>query len=286
MMALVCAASLGCSGEMGSEQELEALSDIEQSIENGELYPKVSSNGVVLLYLQDTNGTYQTCSGQVLSRNTVLTAAHCFYLRGHTKEEQDVNVAVHHQKSDGKWESLQSDGGTTAELAKVYLQAAYLKSPTTVSANDIAIIKTAKNMSNIVQGDSAALLRDTTRTFRAGYAYGYGFKSDSASDGQLRRGEMKNLSFGTVITATAASTDPHLCGGDSGGSLKLGVEESIDGIQFGINSYTVGNGACGESGSGYVNVAYHIDWIKGKVGAARCVDRSFTQGSVKSTICW
>lgn len=158
-----------------------------------------------------------------------------------------------------------------------------------VPEDDIAVLRTASwDLTSVVAADAAAMHRDATRQMSGGWAFGYGWYTDSNLDNQLRNGSMSNISYsGNTIWADYGSSDPHICSGDSGGPLKLGTTGSThDGITFGVTALANGWGNCQENWAGFSNVGRHINWIVGKLASNACVNKTYTQGGVQTKLCW
>jgi hypothetical protein len=86
------------------------LPAIDQPIENGELRPSSLNGGTALVKVRGPTGLLTSCSGQVVARDTILTAAHCLYdvgvYSGGWSKTKSVKVTITHQDPDGSWTSL------------------------------------------------------------------------------------------------------------------------------------------------------------------------------------
>lgn len=90
---LLLSLATGCAieplDEMGAAELGEEIvtRSAEQGIENGQLRPSQMNGGTVLVrafgQVPREGLKEEICSGQVISRNTILTAAHCFYSVGY-----------------------------------------------------------------------------------------------------------------------------------------------------------------------------------------------------------
>lgn len=264
---------------------------VEVALENGTLTPSQNSDGVVLLYIWTTASTWAKCTGQVIARDAFLTAAHCFYNSGHTSTSQTVYIDAYHQHSNGTWENLTASGGNTYRAFTVSMNQDFIdikNSGNFAPGEDVAVARSEPDLVNVTSSDAAAIHRSSTREMSGGYAYGHGYYTDTSIDGQLRMGSMWNPDYSDkVITVDYGASDPHTCSGDSGGPLKLGTEMSTnDGIQFGIIALDNGTPECKENWAQFTNVGFHDTWIKSKLESGACANKTYTQGSVETILCW
>src|SRR5688572_8874599 len=104
---LLVSALGGCSAPVESGEDLAAAGE---PIEGGSIpVPATMNAGTVRLSIRRaTGGAEVSCSGQVISRNSILTAASCFYNQGWFEGGWDNNVAVplraQHHNPDWSWE--------------------------------------------------------------------------------------------------------------------------------------------------------------------------------------
>lgn len=305
------------------QAELDPAASKEQAIENGELKPSVNNAGTVQVLIEIAPGQEDPrgenppnrCSGQVVSRDSILLAAHCFYDMGYYVngwvESASAKVTVTHQESNGTWESLSG----TKEAMKVYIPSSYYFyeiANTTVADKrkvgvDVAVVRRSSSWSNVVSTDVSAIARDQADQPPWLYLYGHGYHSDTQVDNQLRRGLLDTLTYYTdssndyygSIKYTPVTGDPYSCSGDSGGPWKVPQSgTTVSGVQFGVHSQgiTPADGRCTEDGSRAVMVPMMAPWIKGYVdgGAGACSNTthyvrpssSFSWLLVDTITCW
>lgn len=314
---LLLSLATGCALEpldevAGVDGELETRS-AEQGIENGELRPSKMNGGTVLLRIWGqvpNEGTkIEYCSGQVISRDSILTAAHCFYNVGYFGNSWVEKLAVEaypaHQNSDGSWRPL-----SAVETFDVYVPQAYDQARRASLDNkrhglDIAVLQRRKNLENTLQGDAASIATNTGSKPAYLWAYGHGYHTDSHFDGQLRRGKFLDLfydrnsasSYFRTILAEPGPNDPHTCASDSGGPWKTDAFGSLtptSGVIFGVNVWGKGSGECAEQQSRAAIVADHSSWIESRVrkGRGACAKPTVAVGTyygamnVPTLRCW
>jgi hypothetical protein len=283
-VALVLSALLtGCVAPMEDDDVARAG----EPIENGELRPAALNGGTVRLQIRNPADTAWTdCSGQVISRDSILTAAHCFYNRGWFASgwasQISVPIQVTHQNANGTWENVTQTGGTNRVTATVMVPEAYVDykdaGDVLYWGYDLAVVRAPNVLYNITSADVTAIARLTSQRPEWMFAYGHGYHTDTAVDLQLRRGYVENLSWhptsGTGSYRTVVShygdADPHLCAGDSGGPWKMPTDTAtLSGVQFGVAGMGFGTPLCAENYARAAMVSFHDTWIEARVEAGR-----------------
>jgi V8-like Glu-specific endopeptidase len=289
----------GCATDTGEPIDLQAR---EQGIENGQLKPSLMNGGTVRIWAYGANGEAEGCSGQVISRDTLLTAAHCFYDVGiydsGWSDAKSVSVMVQHQEANGNWEYPSAIG----ETVTVYVKSLYVSLRDANSnrqwGQDVAVVRRSTPWTSIVSTDVTALSTDSNDRPSYLYVYGHGYFADifcdrgcnPYSDGQLRRGYFTGLSYTfsggfysdyyATILSDYGPNDAHTCAGDSGGPWKTVAvgDNQISGVQFGVHVMGNGVGECTEDSARSASVGYNASWIKSKVelGAGSCTNKTHT----------
>lgn len=306
-VALVSWLACGCAA--GDGEQLYEVGQARQAVENGEVNPSIMNGGVVELTIGAMARDQQdnVCTAQVISRDTLLTAAHCFYDVSYYADgwQQAVpaSIYVRHQNPDGSWENLTSN----KENATVYVREEYdtlrASNSTQRWGADIAVVRLGRNWLNIQSSDVAALPRyhDEHPPGRL-WLYGYGFHTDTQNDEHLRRGELHDLSWNSTsgfqwfrtVVSYYGDSDPHSCKGDSGGPWKTATMY-YSGVQYGVHVRGHGSGYCTEDGARAAMVAHHDDWIEQKVetGAGSCwretlpiQPHGMNIEQVRAKVCW
>lgn len=284
----------GCAIEPIEETQAEAGEEgstrtAERPIENGEYRPSDLNGGTVLiqtwLQVPREDDVLERCTGQVISRDTILTAAHCFgtYGDGWVRKKA-VKVGVRHQNPNGSWEHLVNSDGEILDLyvLQSYVNALHPPHPHRYGL-DIAVLQRRSKFDNIEQSDVAAFARDTASRPSLLYVYGHGYHTDTSFDGNLRRGRFTGLQYESfhraddyrTILAQSGANDPHTCKGDSGGPWKEGGFGVVtSGVIFGVHVWGKGLGECAEEQARAATVAYHHSWIADRVreGRGSCQD--------------
>jgi hypothetical protein len=275
-----CLGLLGCGGE-GVESGPEELASLEQEVFNGRephtlgwVFP-----GVVQ-YVTPSGGY---CSGFVINRNTMLTAAHCiggnFVPGGPTRT---FSTTVYSDDANGNWlcVPLRNDPPLANPCA-----------PFPVRANvhglyiagsrffDIAVIRTTGDRWGAPLNDSATWFRLQTTAPKVGDKFttlGWGSQSDSdpALD-ELLWGVLPQTINGVFITHYTSkperSSSPRGCDGDSGGAVfrsPFDVTPFIAGVHIGTDGE---DGPCGEVEDTSVieRVDMAMPWLEELIGACR-----------------
>jgi hypothetical protein len=286
-MPAILALSSILSGCVAPVEDGEDLGGIGEPIENGELRPAALNGGTVRLQVRNAANTgWSYCSGQVISRDSILTAAHCFYDGGWFDDGWDnrISVAIQatHQNANGSWENVTQNGGTNEITATVLVQEAYVDyreaGDTLARGYDVAVVRAPNVLSNITSSDVAAIARLTSQRPEWTFAYGHGYYTDFDFDAQLRRGYLEDLTWyptsGTsnyrTIVSDYGDADSHICSGDSGGPWKMQTDTAtLSGVQFGVTTSGLGAGECREDFARAAMVAFHDTWLEARVEAGR-----------------
>lgn len=300
---LFLAGMSGCGTPIDEEQLPQVeLAHLEQAIENGEVYPSELNAGTVYVRIEWADGQKPTprdnpvpdaqrCSGQVISRDTILLAAHCFYEFGYYADgwssSVPVQASVLHQEPNGTWEWISgSDEWMTVNVPfpYVYYEKSTLSDKHKLKIQyDVAVLRRSSNWDNTVSTDVTALATDRWDEPSWLYLYGHGYYSDTQVDYKLRRGffqpltfhnDSSNSYFGSIEYDPIAGS-AYSCTGDSGGPWKVPQwGTTVSGVQFGVHSGGINSagGTCTEDGSRAAMVPRNTQWINGEVnaGAGSC----------------
>jgi secreted trypsin-like serine protease len=261
----------GCAVAASSESEEQSAAVETSELMNGSLYDGNSMwRGVVRLSIQvPPYGAWNTCSGQVVSRQTILTAAHCVQaaiavpgqFTGHT------NVRAWRESSSGqvvvmpqtwvmiRYNTAYRDGSPVDDVGLIYAPS-------------------VQPLQNITSSDSAVLAKTTPSNVTM-YAFGFGYYNDNQIDWRGR--------YGAIVPTYASraveyfwentGTDPEQCAGDSGGPLKSTTSGSLQ--VYALHSRrSGGSGNCQPVGHAAAT-ARAMSWLRGKI-TGTCQETSTT----------
>lgn len=310
--ALVLISTLGFGCSMPAEGEAEP-SQWSSPIENGE---RPSGNrGSVQLEVRSPGGSTSWCSGQVVSQDTLLTAAHCFYDAGWYVDGWSssitVPIAVKRQNSDGSWSSISGSGNTTLANASVWVSETYVDYADAGSdyrrGNDVAVVRFPIAFRNITRFEATAIATSMAQSSEWLWVHGYGYIDDNTFPGELYVGLVEDLSWNRssstseykTIESNYGASDPHLCKADSGGPWKMQTAgpAPFHAIQFGVTSSGLGDGNCKEDRAYAAMLAYHDTWMDDIIVAGRgsCTNDSYLvfphqddweTVSINVLVCW
>ncbi len=212
---------------------------------------------------------WKRCSGQVVSKQTILTAAHCVLGLG--------NPAYTRVSA---W--MQTGGGVVPVLNDVLSQTRYRPDYNGLNPNhDVGLITAPSTdlLKNVVSGHAAYLAKTAPSGLNM-VAVGYGYADDETRDGLGRLAYIAPTYSSTTREYTYWDTTgnmPQMCEGDSGGPLKSG----------GLNTEYgwLSTGAPGDDpgpcrpGARFATTAYNLDWLRGKISG------TCTEGSTIYS-CW
>jgi hypothetical protein len=274
------------------------LGEAEQGLANGGLVSNRWAGGIVDIGFWDGSQWIMSgCSGQVVSRDAIVLAAHCIrrWLTPNASSPDSGTTwfAAYRMNEDGTLTCITDPAGgcqLQAEWAvpSTYAGVYHTSSQTWTGDNadrDVATLDFNTNFANITQKDAAYLNSGGDAT--VGAAYGY---ADSpASDGKLRGGNFSGITLsGGAYTKTVPQADPHLCAGDSGGPLRFLTSAATtpentvrSGVLSGVNS----KGGC--SGANVGNIWAPINsnrtFIESNIGRA-CT--TVVQNGWSTRDCW
>lgn len=213
-------------------------------------------------------GTWRGCSGQVVSRQTILTAAHC--VPSINDQPSYTNVRA--------W--MQTDQGVVLvlnALSQVRSRPEYEIDFSTKHDVGLITAPSVDLLKNVAPRD-AAYLAKTRPSGLSMVAVGYGYMNDTTFDGLGRLATIvpSYSSSSRAYTYSATGTMPQMCEGDSGGPLKHGGLNT----QYGVFSGGLppNTGPC-RVDAFWATTADNMDWLRGKISG------TCTEGSAIYS-CW
>jgi len=210
---------------------------------------------VALIRSRVDANTVLRCSGTLVTKNQVLTAAHCF--TGTNGDINDVRVFFENEEFNAQSVTVNPDylspddspnGGPIADIAVITLSSSAPADPVPIEITD-----------SVVAGDPLSI-----------FAYS---RNDAAGDGSpsnytlLAADITVALNVGEFFVSSSAPLQPSACSGDSGGPAvsRVGSEARIVGI---VNARV---GDCGEQNDtifASVNYPPNVTFLRGIVPAA------------------
>ncbi len=254
-----------CGAPVESEDLEEQLSSEQSELMNGTLIDSSARwRGVVSLdVLWPDFRAWEHCTGNVSSRRTIITAAHCVTQPLGTSNSGTVTVIVKRQTSTGAWQTLLNGVWVHAEVNPAY---------NNFAPHDVAVLTSPWDLPYITPSDAVPIGKDRP-SGEAMWAVGYGmFTRSGAFDGLGRTGKVTPTYFSSPgeYRFGAGPTDPWLCRGDSGGPIRLGSRTW--GV-FGIASLSdsVPGEFCGSKGH-WAATADNFQWLKSAIGPDKCIE--------------
>ncbi len=273
----------GCGADAVEATDLDGeVESVEIGIKNGQVLPSAAPvNGVARLYIWSYDKKkWATCTGQVSSRNTIITAAHCFddsQFSGEYEAAWPLYAKV--QTGPNTWKMISPNGSQSS--ASVYLHPGYWTDSEKTSHDatyDFAVIHTVSRWHHTTNADTSIVLKAAPSSITA-WGLGYGQYDDgSPIDNKLRGAQFSVTATNNMYEyQVGSSSDPQVCPGDSGGPLKLPT--SGGSIMLGVAAIITGgdDDDCGHSTASWARTDKGWPWLLDNIDSYsgdRCTNAS------------
>ena len=264
-----------------------------QALQNGEPPNGQGGSGAVVIQIWNNERWNQLCSGQVVARDSILTASNCFRFFDRPAGNRWFYV-IWRQDVSGLWtnltQNLSNNGWMQGEF-KLHpdYDGVQVTAPTVTdngwrnhdTKNDVAVLTLDDNLVGVSQEDSTYLDNDIVNRGRPGQFLGYG-------TGRLRQGRYEVLwdNPEQIYTSTPITTDPRICPGDFGGPLKdRNTVTERNGIQIGVASQVTGGCLAGGSQTDFAAIQPNVSFITGAL-PGRCFNATNLAAVGRVTVKW
>lgn len=274
-LAAVSALLAGCSGATDGAGALEQLEQegiaVQTSeLKNGTLFDgsAVWNGAVKVEFWHAASSTWLTCSGQVVSGRTILTAAHCITQAGVVGNPVSTWVRVYRPAYGGP--------GWWTVLPQTWAYVKYNPAFDNFSPkNDVGLViaPNGSPFQNVFIGDALAISKTAPNNTPMNIV-GYGYYDTNSSDGLGRSGAITP----TYVSASSEYTygitsngQPQPCKGDSGGPLK--TTTLVHGV---LSQLANVNGKCGAGGR-WATTKDNLAWLKSNILATESCTETASQ---------
>lgn len=261
--------SSGCVSTASDEPNEEPLASVTSELKNGTTYDgSALFRGAVGLYIwSPVWGSWQTCSGQVVSRRTIMTAAHCV-IRGSADNPGGAWVIAWRPSSNSAYVPVLPMTWVTTRYNPSYIDYG------ATTPFDVGLFISPNNLQNITSGDSGVLAKSTPSNVTM-YALGFGYYDDGPLyyDDYGRYGQLVPTYASRALEYFFENTDddPEICAQDSGGPLKSTTSGLL--LVYGLASRHTGSGTYCKPVGHWATTKHNMNWLRGKI-SGNCLETS------------
>lgn len=265
---------VGGVGDTGETGEEEGAAVQTSELKNGALFDgsAVWNGAVKVEFLNASTNTWDTCSGQVVSGRTIMTAAHCIRFAGVVGNPASTWVRVSRPAYGGP--------GMWTVLPETWAYVKYNPAYNDTPKNDVGLViaPNGSPFQSVFMGDSLAISKTAPNNVPMNIV-GFGYYDTNSFDGLGRSGPATpsyDSTYSQYYYAITSLGQPQPCRGDSGGPLKT------TSVVYGVLSQLAGQvtGRCGVAGR-WATTKDNMTWLKNNILAVEsCTD------SASQYRCW
>lgn len=260
----------GCVTTVTDDPYEEPVAAENAALKNGTTFngSGMSRGAVGIYFWAPLWNEWHTCSGQIVSKRTIMTAAHCVEGATAASNPGTAQIIVWRPSSTSSHVPVLTQTTVTGHFNPRYTETNY------ATPFDIGVFVSPVDLQNVTSSDAGALAKSAPSNVTM-YAFGFGYYNDGPLfyDDVGRSGAITPTyaTKGAEYFFSATSSQPQICKQDSGGPLKSTTSGPL--LVYGVASRHSGSGTYCRPVGHWAAVTNSVSWLKTKITGS-CLETS------------